>query len=77
MIQEKNLIKKGKKRGGAKLKILITSALCVLAIAVIVSAATLGFSVALRQRQSAKSCRMKNVPKRQTVTQLQLKRGNI
>jgi hypothetical protein len=54
MDSSKNLIKTRKKHDGAKTKILVTCALCVLAIAVIVSASTLVFSFALRQRQSAK-----------------------
>jgi hypothetical protein len=52
--RSKNSIKIKEKRSGNKLKILVTSALCVLAIAIIVSAATIGFSLALRQRQSTK-----------------------
>jgi hypothetical protein len=50
----KNSVEKKEKHRGNKLKILVTSALCVLTISIIVSAATLGFSLALRQRQSAK-----------------------
>jgi hypothetical protein len=54
MNSSKNLMKIRKKNDGTKLKIMATSALCVLAIAIIISAATLGFTLALRQRQSAK-----------------------
>jgi hypothetical protein len=54
MNSSKNLVKISKNNYKAKLIILATSALCVLAIAIIISAATLGFTSALRPRPSAK-----------------------
>jgi hypothetical protein len=50
----KHLIKVRNKHGAAKLKILITSAVCVLAIAILVSAVIVSFTVGLRLRPSAR-----------------------